>query len=268
METLYNYISYINKKYDLTIIDCHTHMFGKGKILTYPHEYPINGKISMVENSIAHPDRSLFDDFKSYINFGEVTDKNKLLCVGKDAEETIKIYNTFKSKISGFGEIKCYKRGVNSHGDIIEIYDTSILQAVINKGLPVFIHWDLDGKHDEELYEIIKSNPNTKFVLCHAGIGELTNPDKSFKTAARYQSKLTNLWLSISWVALDYFIKDDFQSATNKLSMIPIPDHVLVGTDFNPEMNNRNISFEDRYKKFLSIYKQFNVPVALNNLFR
>lgn len=263
MKSLYNYISYYNKHHDKIVIDCHTHMFGQGTTMNYPYEYPINGLICMINNSIRYPDRSLIDDFKLYINLGEVTDRKKLLCVGKDVDETLSIYNTYKEKFSGFGEIKCYKKYTTT----LKRYDTSILRAVINKGLPVFIHWDLDGTHDEELYNIIHDNPDTKFVLCHCGINELYDPSKSFQTAIQFQNKLLNLWLSISWVALDYFVQDDFQSSNNKLSLIPIPDHTLVGTDFNPEMDHHNISFEDRYKKFIKIYNKFDVPVALNNLF-
>lgn len=270
MISLYKYISYINKKQDKTIIDCHVHSFGRGEYYTYPQEYPINGCICMVENPLKYPERPLIDDFKIYISEGEVTDRKKLLCVGKDAVETAQIYNIYKNKISGWGEIKCYKRCKDSKGNILKRYDTSILQSILDMSeskLPIFIHWDLDGERDEELYNIIKDHPAMKFVLCHCGINNLNNPEKSFQTAVRYQSSLPNLWLSISWDALGFFINKNNEVKYDKLSLLPDPYRVLVGTDFNPEDNSQGISFRERYYNFIKIYDNFNVPMALNNLF-
>lgn len=266
MKPLYKYISYINKGYNETIIDCHAHMFGASRSITYPYECPVNGYIAMVDNPIRHPDHSLFDEFKTYINMGEVTRNKQLLCVGKDVDETQRIYNEFRDKICGFGEIKCYKR-CSLDNQVIEHYDTSILHSVLNNGLPVFIHWDLDGEHDDALYNIIKNNPNTKFVLCHCGLGEVCNHDDAFKKMIDFQHKLPNLWLSISWVALDYFVSDDGHIKYDELSAIPNPDHVIVGTDINPQLDPHGKIFKHRYNKFIKLFAQFNVLGALNNLF-
>ena len=266
MKSLYKYISYINKGYNETIIDCHAHMFGASRSINYPYECPVNGYIAMVDNPIRYPERSLFGEFKTYIDMGEVTHNKPLLCVGKDVDETQRIYNEFQDKICGFGEIKCYKR-CSFDGQVIERYDTSILHSVLNKGLPVFIHWDLDGKYDDELYNIIKSNPDTKFVLCHCGFGEMCNHDDAFKKMIDFQYKLPNLWLSISWTVLDYFVNDDGYIKYDKLSAIPDPDRVIAGTDINPQLDPHGKIFKHQYDKFIKLAPKFNVVQALNNLF-
>lgn len=261
MQNLYQYLS--STTFNKSIIDCHVHLFGNKTIHKYPYN-SIENYFCMVENSIRYPNRKLVDDFEMFINYNEKS-SNRLLCVGNTAEETLSIYNKYSGHFVGFGEIKCYKRAICSDNVLREIYDTSILNAVINKGLPVFIHWDLDGKHDEELYNIIKNNSNTTFVLCHCGINSLNNVHSAFETAIYFQSKLPNLWLSISWDALDFFVDDSYSVNDRQLSLIPNPCQVLVGTDFNPEMPKNKL--KTRYNKFIKIYNKFDIPMNLNNLF-
>ena len=258
MQSLYQYI---NNKFTKSIIDCHVHLFGDGIIHKYPYK-GITDYICMVENSMRYPERTLIKDFDKFIKSNSSC---KLLCVGSTPDETLEIYNKYTDKISGFGEIKCYKRAICSDNVLREVYDTSILKNVLDKNLPVFIHWDLDRKHDEELYDIIKENPKTKFVLCHCGINRLNNAQDSFETAISYQAKLPNLWLSISWDALDYFVDDSYVINDRQLARIVNPCQVIVGTDFNPEMPKAEL--ESRYKKFIKIYNKFDVPMNLNNLF-
>lgn len=259
METLYNYINSIPKQ---LLMDSHVHLFNE-KVMDYPYR-EVDGRIIMVENSIRNTDRILlpcFDNFFS-LNIGS---KDSVLCIGCDREDTYNIYNKYSNKFSGFGEVKCYKHCVDVKGNELEYFDTDILESIfeMETNKPIFIHWDLNGKHDDEFEEFLKNFRSTKIVLCHCGINDLDDQYDSFKKACELQAKYTNLWLSISWVALDYFYKNMTQ-----LSFIPIPDHTIVGTDFNPEMYNVGVDEKDRFKKFKTIYGQFDTPVALNNLFR
>lgn len=257
MKTLYNYINNLHK----TIIDCHVHLFNNDKIISYPHQ--TDGMIVMVENSIKYPNIQLFPAFDKFISNG-IKSGQRLLCVGCDYDDTYNIYKKYHEYISGFGEIKCYKHCIDSEGNELEKFDTSILDGILkmNTGLPIFIHWDLNRKHNNELVEYLEKYPDQKFVLCHCGINELDDHDDAFRQAVILQTRHTNLWMSISWIALDYFSKH-----MNQLSFIAIPDHTIVGTDINPEEPTGN-HMDSRYHKFLEIYERFDVPVALNNLFQ
>lgn len=259
MKSLYNYV---NDQPRHLLMDAHVHLFND-ELIEYPYEN-VDGKVIMVENSVKHTDRKLLPYFDNFFKHS-FNSKDSVLCVGCDRRDTYNIYKKYSDRFSGFGEVKCYKRCIDTEGNFIEHFDienlTSIFEMGVNK--PIFIHWDLNGKHDDEFEEILKKCPTAKIVLCHCGINELDNPYNAFKKACELQTKYTNLWLSISWFALDYFADHMHQ-----LSFIPIPDHTIVGTDFNPEMSNQGKDEIDRYNKFKKIYDRFDVPVALQNLFR
>lgn len=258
MRTLYNYVNNLPRH---LIMDAHVHLFNED-VVEYPYKN-IDGKVIMVENSINHTDRKLLPYFDNFFKHS-INTKDSVLCIGCDREDTYSIYKKYSDKFSGFGEVKCYKHCIDTNGNILEYYDTNLLTSVFELGVnkPIFVHWDLNGKHDDEFEQILHDYPTAKIVLCHCGINELDDPYNAFKKACYLQTKYTNLWLSISWMALDYFINHMHQ-----LSFIPIPDHTIVGTDFNPEMSNSGIDEKDRFQKFKKISERFDVPVALNNLF-
>jgi len=242
----------------ISVCDCHVHLFGRNGIASYPKPY--NSMFIMVENSLDHKDDDLLPYFDEFIKNG-LPYQTHLLCVGKDAEETSTILDKYRDFFSGFGEVKCYKHYLDKDGKEHKHYDLSILNEVVNKGLPVFIHWDLDGEKDELLYNILKSNPETTFVLCHLGQNELDDKKHAFEKAVELQTEFPNLWLSISWVTLEYLVNN-----RKEISKIEIPDHVLVGTDFSTDMKLHNVDFNERYDLFRKIYNQFNVNANINKL--
>jgi hypothetical protein len=241
-------------KGSLSIWDCHVHLFGVNGII--PYKKPYDNMIVMVENVLNDQDlMPCFDEL-----FKKDLPKNIYpLCVGKDKEETKEIYNKYKDKFFGIGEIKAYKHYKNIKNVEKEHFDKSILEDSIQYHLPIFIHWDLNGKHDDELYNIIKSNKDTTFILCHCGMNELDNQVDSFNKAIEFQTTLPNLWLDISWVTLDYLTKN-----TNELSKIEIPDHVLTGTNHSSLVSSGE--FDDIYDNFKKIYQQFNILSNIKNL--
>lgn len=235
--------------------DCHVHLFGKEGIFEYPK--PVGGMICMIENRLEFLDRKLEDYFEKYIN--KIPDHYKKLAVGNTKEELSSILSRWN--FDGIGEIKCYKKYLYKDKQK-EYYDTSILIEALKYDLPIFIHWDLGSTKDNHLIQIIKNNPTKNFILCHCGISQYNDPKEVFREACNLQMIFNNLWLSISWTALDYLCENPLE-----LPKVMIPNRIIVGTDFNGQMDEYDVDFNDRYNKFLNIYNKFNVRSNVNNLF-
>ena len=241
-------------KRGIDVCDCHVHWFGRKGIASYtkPHE----DMIVMVENNLKYQNDDLLPYFEDLFTRG-IPKNSHLLGIGKDEEETEKIYWNYKDKLFGIGEVKAYKHYKNSDRIEKEHFNTGLLNWTTHYGLPIFVHWDLNGKHDKELYDIIKSNRNIPFILCHCGMNDIDDQKTAFNKSIELQTTLPNLWLDISWVALEYF-----SNHPTELARIEMPDHVLVGTDFSSNTKD----FDKTYDLFRKIYTRFNVQSNLNNL--
>lgn len=247
----------------LEIWDCHVHAFGRDGIGDYPNVSKTSKFISMVDNPLKYKGEKLESYFDEYFKGnGKHVLPGYVLCVGRDADETEVIYKKWHDNIAGFGEIIAHKHYVDSDKKKHTITDITILNRVAGYSLPVFVHWDLDGEDDQSFENVLKEFPKTKFVLCHCGINELDDPYKAFLKAVKLQTKNPNLWLDISWKALDFICAD-----MNRLPVIENLDHTLVGTDFNNSMKKFDINFTDIYNKFRKIVDKVNLPVAVKTLF-
>ena len=247
----------------MEVWDCQVHIFGRDGIGTYPITVGKHSHfISMVDNPLKYKDEDLLPYFKEYFkDNGKHVLPGYVAAVGKDLDETKKILETWPDNFAFIGEVLCYKHYKDSKDVEHEHFDASIVAGIGDYGLPIFIHWDLNGKHDKELESLLDTFKNTQFILCHCGINELDDPYKAFLKANYLQGKHTNLWLDISWKALEFICADK-----NRIPMMEIPDHVLVGTDFNNSMEYFGIDFEETYDNFRKVVNKFNVDNAIKTL--
>ena len=229
-------------------IDCHANLFGPN-VLHDKHPYICLGKsVIMVNNSL--PADGEAESLEPY--YASIVDRRKakgwskfdyrfVSCIGKDLEETKKIYQTDPDMFSFFGEVKCRKHyiGVKSKEEhYIEDYSIALDHVLAENGLPMFIHLDLnDDKAEEKLVEILELNPARNIILCHCGMNDIDNQYEAFDRAVKLQKEHNNLWLEISWVALDFLYKD--LEKYNKMDS----SRILMGTDLTDLDDKEDIDY-------------------------
>lgn len=240
----------------LNKIDCHVNKYGRNGLTNYSDFS--SGSIIFVENGIGKNAVDFLPYFKKIKKDKSVFDNNIISYVGKDVNETIKIYKEFNPKI--IGEVKCLKhyKDLNDGKEYTyENYEIALCDEI--KHLPIFIHYDLIYD-DAKLKEIIEFNPNRKVVLCHCGINEIDDPKIAFEKAIYLQHKYNNLWLEISWKALDYIGCDSM-----RLGKIDT-DRLLLGTDFT--VCDPIEKIEKRLKTFNYWYTKINLSRNITNLLK
>ena len=178
--------------------DFHYHGFGRDGIRYLDNP----GTLYFVDNHIKYKDESLYEYFENFIS--EYPNTN-YCAIGKDIEETKQLLNNFNPV--GIGEVKIYKKYYDSDNIMREYSDIKFLKELckLDNNLPIFLHYDITTYNYHALEDIIKSNPNRKFVLCHCGMNEVFNKHMAWDVSRELQSKYSNLWLDVSWVAIEYF---------------------------------------------------------------
>jgi hypoxanthine phosphoribosyltransferase len=223
------------------IIDCHFHAFG-----CFGSIKPKNDALLMVDNP-TYDNEPLLKYFDKY---SDLLQNNKFLVIGKDYDETIDILNKYPNCL-GVGEVKVYKKHEPSTkpGVICEHFDLDFLEKLVKTDInkPIFIHYDLKDDNVEWLDNILDSRKT--IVLCHCGINKLFNQDRAFELARHLQQKHSNLFLDVSWVALDYFLQNKdklanldncrllYGSDNNRLSQEHYDDMVKISKYINNKAN-------------------------------
>lgn len=203
------------------IIDCHFHSFGcYGKL---ENAY---SNLHIVDNPI-HYKESLYKYFKKYKS---MFIDEMFLVIGKNIEDTKNIIKDFPNYF-GIGEAKIYKyyRPRHNPETIKEHSNYKLLQDLIDLkcNKPIFIHYDINEDNYKWLEEILTSNPNQTIVLCHCGMNEFFDKNKAFELSRNLQQTFHNLYLDVSWVALDYFLENKHKLANLDNTRL------LLGSDNN-----------------------------------
>jgi hypothetical protein len=91
------------------------------------------------------------------------------------------------------------------------------------------------------------------------------NKDYAYKESYRLASKYDNLWLDVSYTALDYF-------SEKPMNLFNFPnDRIIMGSDLNNKIYGENHDFEKEYneicRKMNIIYKFVNTDKNISNLF-
>lgn len=268
MKSLYEY--YI--KPSPPIIDGHIHMFNWEKNICNDVPISLNPeykRVVFIDIEFDNIDKyNFFNRYHQYIKSGYKKDTDILLASGITIEDIEKIYNRYPKTIKGFGELKCYNKYL---GEKIDYKKISFVEQVCdfskNHGSkPVYIHWEFENDSDvKKLERIIKSYPSVPIVLCHCGMNE-SNQDFAYHQSVRMSKIYDNLWLDISYTALDFFYDNVLL-----LNNLP-PDKVFTGTDINCKSLGPSHDFKNDYNniidKICTVNKYINSDKNIKLLFK
>lgn len=178
-------------------------------------------------------------------DYPKVKDRLILLSTASSAEEAISIYNKHKDAIKGFGEFKCY--GFYRMGKFNGTQETvklpygnldwlePLFEFDSSKKLPIYIHYSIyDSKRVKKLEDVLERYPDIPFVLCHCGMGNKRDKNSTLDELSRLMKDHQNLWVDISFAAMDIFVTD--RNAIHKLPS----DRLLIGSDFNPVIKTKD----------------------------
>lgn len=268
MKSLINYIRNLEDPQ----YDGHIHLFNHkesivGKI---PHEkYDGVKMVGFMDIEFDDIDNiNIPASYRRFIHREYDKDKHILLATGITIEDISEIYYKYKGIIKGFGELKCYDE---YKGNPIKFKKISFVNDVVkfsckNGNLPVYIHWNFNNNKDVEKFEsVLKKYPSAPIVLCHCGMSKKGYNDFAYSQVCRLGQMYSNLWLDISYDALDYFF-----NKSSQLLQLPT-SRVISGTDLNCKNYGPNHKFENEYnntvEKMKIIQRFINTSNNLKRLF-
>lgn len=273
MKSLYNII--LESQSNLKMIDGHVHLFDSNETIINEYEKlsfdKSVGFIDIEPNKLAEYKNVIpvYDDFiKKYY------DKNKhvLLASGIEYDNIIKLYEKYPNIIRGFGEIKCYDY---FKGNKIGTKKISLIKQLCeyskdHGNLPIYIHYSLITDKYMKIFEnLLKSFPTIPIVLCHCGMTNFKEYPNNFiyknnqiyNKLVEFVKTYPNLWLDISYDAMDYFVNNIFEIFNLDLNRI------ILGTDLNP-VSYKNKNYASHVKGNFNVLNTYiNNEKNLNKLF-
>lgn len=221
-------------------IDSHIHTFNHKETITIPenYDYDYDKKVCFID--IEYDDLKNIDILKSYDNYITSDDFNEndiLLATGANINDIKTLLEKYRHIFKGFGELKLYD---NYNGRKINNKKISFLKEVCqlsskNGNLPIYVHWELDSESDvKKIKSVLEKYPNIPIILCHCGFSK--NDDLksySYIQICQLMRCYDNLWVDISYEALDYFSKNILKLFNLQLN------RVIVGTDINNKLLNK-----------------------------
>ncbi len=113
-----------------------------------------------------------------------------------------------------------------------------IYEFAAEKDLPVFIHsnigsvWRREPIYLNEIEEVVKKHPKTRFVWCHAGISRRILVPSTIQHVRRLLSTYSNLFVDLSWEIYDLYLVKEGKPDKQWLSLEEeFPDRFLIGSD-------------------------------------
>ena len=217
-------------------IDGHIHLFDKDGCIVVPNMKCIGfcdiepKYLSQYQNTIPY-----YEDFIS-----KKYDNVYLLATSADPQNMIDIHKKWPDTIKGFGELKCYKewKGEKLNLDKLSKY-WSLCKYAAEYNLPIFIHFSLyDDYTVGRFSKLLNKFPSVKLVLCHCGMDKETNNDFCYHSVMKLMNDYPNLWVDVTWEALDYF-------SDNPLKLTNMDrGRIILGSDMSRKSMN-----EENYKK-------------------
>lgn len=217
-------------------IDGHIHLFDKKEFLGDFYKSPKNHCVCFGDYSIRHIDEYIGNMKKYYDHFIKThynPTHHTLLACAPTIEEMIDIYESNKDVIKGFGEVKIHKIYEGEDYNSLTINDLRRLckYSSSHDNLPIYVHYTLSGdKYVKNLKNTLSKYPKVPIVLCHCGMEKGCDLDKIFYIVTKLQKDHSNLWVDISYEALNYF--KNFPTKLSNLSL----DRCIIGSDLNPQI--------------------------------
>lgn len=203
------------------------------------------------------------DVIGAYDNFiqNDLTDDIILLATGVTFDDINAVYSKYKAHIRGFGELKCYDE---YKGEKVPYKQISLVKDVCelsakNGNLPVYVHWDLNDQDDvDKIEQVLANYPNIPIVLCHSGMNK-SNMDFAYKNAVLLQNQHNNLWIDISYSALDHLYDN-----IDKIFQYD-PTRIIVGTDLNNKLWGANHDTLTEVTSIMTKYKNLIYTAKIDN---
>ena len=231
-------ISLSNYLQQIPTVDGHIHLFNYTDFVESPLKFDKQVCFMDVEFDKEGNAEEAYDRFiKEKYN----SRKHILLCTAQDPADIASIFKNHKNSFQGFGELKLYDKYQDQEVPYKKIsYLRTICKLSAENGnLPVYVHWELTSDSHIKFFEnVLKSYPQVPIVLCHCGMNGENNADAYYQ-CQRLAQTYDNLWLDISYVALDYFAKEPM-----KLCNLPM-NKLIVGSDLNNKIFGPNHVPED-----------------------
>lgn len=260
MNTLYNII--IGQK-DIQI-DGHVHLFDFDENIINKIDDSFDKIVGFVDIEPKNLNRYK-DVSKMYDNFihNYYNNKHILLVSGTSIENIIDTYKKHPNIYKGFGEIKCYDY---FKGEKIGLKNIKLIQDVCKfsssvGNLPVYIHYSLTkNEYVKKLKRVLEKYPNIPIVLCHCGMEESYNylnniiqynNDDIYRIVVELMKQYPNLWVDLTYTAARFFVENVFLIYNLDL------DRVIIGTDLNPVIFNKNENLINKYKGYYNILSRY-----------
>ena len=257
MNSLYNYINNVKK------VDAHIHLFNHKEFIPAQTEYEMYvafGDVEFDTEETLH---------KKYYEFMDgIADNIIPLCTGRTIDEIAQIYKKHSDKFKGFGEIKMYSKYQDKEVNYKKI---SLLRDVCklskeSGNKPIYFHWDVETIKDvTKIVKVIKDYPSIKFVWCHCGMWDGGDNDFIFNQVRQAAMDCGNLWLDVSYTALNYFA----DKCLLKITQLPL-DRVIVGSDLNMKIFSKKHSPKEIiiiYDKMKQVREFVNSDMNVKKLF-
>lgn len=265
MISLSNYIKDIHK-FDW---DGHIHLFNSSQSLLDIYSPKSNYLIGFPDieyDNIEEYEGKMIDLYQNYID-NHYENNQILLATAPTSKECIEIYKKFPNIIKGFGELKLYDSYIDKDIPYKKISTAREVCAYSSKvgNLPVYIHYSLtNDKEVKRLDNLLRSYPNTPIILCHCGMDK-SNKDFAYYSVVDLMKKYSNIWIDISYDALDYFTLTPFKLYNLDLNRI------ILGTDINLKLfspkHNSVEECNEIYSKIKELMKYINSNKNTKTLF-
>lgn len=269
-----DYYLYMKSLYDTIIandtIDGHIHLFDHSGVIDSSLIDTSKRCVCFADISFRYIDNykgdgmiAIYDEF---INKCYDPSHHILLATGENAKDIIAIYERYPDKIKGFGELKCYSEymhGKLPYGNLNWI--RPVLDYNKDLGLPVYIHYNLNGKDRINKFENLLKKYSFPIVLCHCGMYDDCDYNLIHETIIDLMNSYDNLYVDISYAASDFYVKH-----INKLLELN-SSKVIIGTDVNPAIgrviDNPTEHTNELYDKFNRLNKLGNFNYNIKKLF-
>ncbi|WP_196893470.1 amidohydrolase family protein [Aureivirga marina] len=140
-----------------------------------------------------------------------------------------------------------------NHPAMMKIY-----QLAANHNLPIIIHHNISSVYNSksiyvnELKEVLKLNPNTKFIWAHAGISRRIEVENHEEILEKLLVEYPNLHVDISWVIFDEIISENLEDWVKIIEKFP--NRFVIGSDVLG--NHKN--YKEEIEKFDVLLKNLS----------
>lgn len=267
------------KSMNMTTCDGHIHLFDYRGEMVWKMPKQFQTIVGFMDIVFSQPEmyktsKQVVGYYENYFNTHTPKCNEIILATGTTAKQAIDVYKRFPKQIKGFGEFKCYDKYINAKtGEEIQLefgnldWIRPVFEFDMALKLPIYIHFDLRNKtRVKELTELLEDFPMVPVVLCHCGMSKRNKDnDETFINVCGLMSEFQNLYVDISYDALNYFIVNQ-----NKLLQLP-PNRIFIGSDINLSMKKLKgpMDIENEYKKMMSVSRLIpNNDINIKTLFK